>query len=95
MGGYKFCVISGAEWIDGKLQVDVSDLIGAEVRDLIAARLKTRGTFCAEWLGRCSTTTDGWLIDRKGTKYDLSKARIANGTSELRHIVQWTWIQRG
>jgi ribonuclease HI len=84
-----------AEWHCGQLVIDVGELISPAVTARIAHAKKCYGAFCEEWLQMCSTSEDGWLLDRKGTVYDLSKARISNGCVSLRDLVRWTWVRRG
>jgi hypothetical protein len=84
-----------AHWENGTYVVDVRRHINNDVTHRMTLGKTLRGAFCAEWLGLCSTTQDGWLLDRQGTTYLLSRAGIARGTRELKDLVQWTWHSQG
>ncbi|KAF1322066.1 reverse transcriptase, partial [Globisporangium splendens] len=73
----------GAAWQNGGYYIDVERLMTPDLATLMSTRRKLRGTFCAEWLRCCSTVSDGWLLDKKGTTYNLARAPIARGTTTL------------
>lgn len=84
-----------ATWQNGGYYIDAERFMTPDFVTLIAMRRKLRGTFCAEWLRCCSTVSDGWLLDRKGTTYNLARSPIARGTTTLQQLVRWNWVSHG
>lgn len=64
---------------------------GAALR--LTRQVRAEGlTFGSEWLGFCTTTTDGWLLERAGQPYRLAWSAPARGATCLRDVATWEWV---
>ncbi|KAF1336803.1 reverse transcriptase, partial [Globisporangium splendens] len=85
-----------AKWDQSSFTVRLDHKIDPWLRGLLRDRSADRGPFCDEWLPYASISVSDWLIDRNGSRYQLSTSTgIAEGCRVLRDLVEWTWVAKG